>query len=226
MPPEPILISVDKQLNLIAVERDRIAGELHDDSVQAMTAVSLQLQRLRPRATSAEQLALIDQARHAADEAIERLRHMLFVLHPSSLEDDGLVMTLEIYMENYVEPAGIESVVSGETDTEIPIGVAALGFRLAREAIANATGHASPSKVNVNVGRVDDELIINITDDGCGFEIKDQTFKAGHLGLKHSRALARAAQGSYAVDSIIGTGTTVRIALPAPTGDATDAQLS
>jgi len=213
--PEQLLTPVEQQLNLIAAERDRIAGELHDDSVQAMTAVSLQLQRLKARSDDPELIALIQQARDAADEAIERLRHMLFVLHPSSLENDGLVVTLEIYMETYLEPAGIDWSVEGDPDAEFPIGVAALGFRLAREAVSNALRHASPTTIVVTAHKAGDELTLQIYDDGCGFETGNQRLKAGHLGLKHSRALAHAAQGTYHITSTIGQGTTVAISLPA-----------
>ncbi len=214
--PEPLLTPVEEQLNLIAAERDRIAGELHDDSVQAITAVSLQLQRLKAKLDDPEHIALIEQARQTADDAIERLRHMLFVLHPSSLEDDGLVMTLEIYMETYLEPTGIHWSVRGDPTSEFPVGVAALGFRLAREAVSNALRHASPSAINITADKAGDQLAIEVRDDGCGFETGTQRLKSGHLGLKHSQALAQAARGTYQVDSTIEQGTTVRITLPGP----------
>jgi len=213
--PKPLLTPVEAQLNLIAAERDRIAGELHDDSVQAMTAVSLQLQRLKARAEDPEHIALIQQTRDAADQAIERLRHMLFVLHPSSLEDDGLAVTLEIYMDTYVKPAGIAWSVQGDPQASFPVGVAALGFRLAREAVSNALRHASPNTISVKVAKANSELAIQIDDDGCGFETGTRTLKVGHLGLKHSRALALAARGSYQITSTVGQGTTVEISLPA-----------
>lgn len=212
---EPLLTPVEEQLTLIAAERDRIAGELHDDSVQAMTAVSLQLQRLKARAVNPEDIALIQQARDTADDAIERLRHMLFVLHPTSFENDGLVVTLEVYMQTYVEPSGVDWSVDGDPDGELPMGVAALGYRLAREAVSNALRHAAPTRINLVVEKLDDALRIEIRDDGCGFEIGDLRSKAGHLGIKHSRALAHAAHGTYDVSSQIGHGTTVKICLPA-----------
>ncbi|MFT4596188.1 MAG: signal transduction histidine kinase [Paracrocinitomix sp.] len=211
---EPALGPVDEQLEIVAVERERIAGELHDDSVQAMTAVSLQLQRLQARVDDENDRALVEQARKMADEAIERLRHMLFVLHPSSLEDDGLFVTLEVYLETYVDAEGIDWTVKGEQNLDLPLGVSALAFRLAREAISNAIRHASPSRVAIMIDEIDQHLIVAVRDDGSGFEVGEHKLKAGHLGLIHGRALAEAALGTYDIVSAIGAGTTVTIQLP------------
>lgn len=211
---EPLLTTVDAQLSSIAAERDRIAGELHDDSVQAMTAVSLQLQRLKSRATAADDVALIDHARRTTDEAIERLRHMLFVLHPSSLETDGLVVTMEIYLESFVESDGISWQVDGDADLELPVGVAALGFRLARESVSNAVRHGAPTHITVTVTVEESTLVILVRDDGSGFDAGQREFRVGHLGLRHSASLAEAARGSYSVHSALGDGTTVEIRLP------------
>jgi len=219
------LAPIDTQLAIVAAERERIAGELHDDSVQAMTAVSLQLQRLKARMADSAEAELVDQARQTADQAIERLRHMLFVLHPSSLEDDGLVVTLEIYLEAYVEEAGVGWQITGDETIELPVGVAALGFRLAREAISNAMRHAAPTTITVSVelvatagasGEPDiaEDLSIEVRDDGVGFDATEHRSKAGHLGIKHSTSLAETALGSYSVRTRVGAGTTVRIRLP------------
>lgn len=219
MTSDELLAPVDTQLAIVAAERDRIAGELHDDSVQAMTAVSLQLQRLKARSTNAADAELIDQTRRAADAAIERLRHMLFVLHPSSLEDDGLVVTLEVYLETYVEEAGIAWAMTGDEAIDLPLGVSALGFRLAREAVSNAMRHAKANKISITVagGYISEQLEslhIEVHDDGVGFDAPQRRSKVGHLGLRHSTALAEAALGSYSVESEPGRGTTVRIEIP------------
>lgn len=211
---EPAQGPVDEQLEIVAVERERIAGELHDDSVQVMTAVSLQLQRLLARVDDEGDRALVEQTRKMADDAIERLRHMLFVLHPSSLEDDGLFVTLEVYLETYVEVDGIEWTVSGEQSLDLPLGVSALAFRLAREAISNAIRHANPSRLAITIDEIDQYLLVAVQDDGSGFDVGGRKLKAGHLGLIHSRALAEAALGTYDVVSAVGAGTTVTIRLP------------
>jgi signal transduction histidine kinase len=210
---EPFLGAVDERLEIVAVERERIAGELHDDSVQVMTTVSLHLQRLHARVENENDRALVEQIRKMADDAIERLRHMLFVLHPSSLEGDGLLVTLEVYLESYVEAEGIEWTVTGEQDVDLPLGVSALAFRLAREAISNAVRHANPSRLAITIDEIDQHVIVVVEDDGSGFEVGGGRLKAGHLGLIHSRALAEAALGTYVIVSSVGAGTSVTIQL-------------
>lgn len=211
---DQLLAPVDVQLATIAAERERIAGELHDDSIQAMTAVSLHLQRLAARLEGEADLALVGEIRAATDEAIDRLRHMLFVLHPATLEEDGLTVSLEVYLETYVEPLGIAWTLEGDQDPDIPIGVAALGFRLARESVSNAVRHAAPQRIGVTVVMVDGSLVLTVTDDGTGFDVGEARRRVGHLGLDHSRALAEAALGSHQVTSEYAKGTVVVITLP------------
>lgn len=205
---------VDAQLEVIAIERERIAGELHDDSVQAMTAVSLQLQRLLARCENDDDYQMVAETRRLADAAIERLRHMLFVLHPSSLEDDGLVATLAVYLESFVEPDGIQWQVNGDRGIAAPLGASALAFRLARESISNAVRHASPSKINISVAETAHQLVVRVRDDGSGFDTHGQVPRAGHFGLTHCRSLAETAGGTFEVTSRPGEGTTVSITVP------------
>ncbi|MEZ5279069.1 MAG: sensor histidine kinase [Acidimicrobiales bacterium] len=206
-----------QRMALIAHERERIAGELHDDSVQAMTAVSLRLQRLQARLAEHELRQSVVELRHQVDEAIERLRHMLFSLSSPTLEQDGLVITLEIYLETYVEKAGLAWELHGDEALRLPHDVEALAFRLARGALINAIKHARATKVSVSVDRSDDGgLAVVIADDGIGFETGEITAKdkPGHVGLTYAQSLARAVGGSYAIDSMPGKGTTVSFSIP------------
>jgi len=148
-------------------------------------------------------------------KAGQRLTDMLFVLHPATLEEDGLVVTLDIYLETYVGTEGIDWTVTGDESIELPLGVAALGFRLAREAVANVLRHAAASRIDVAVEAVDGKLTITVIDDGIGIESSKKS-KAGHLGLSHCQALASASLGSFIVASGIDGGTTVLITLPTP----------
>ena len=109
---------------------------------------------------------------------------------------------------------GIEWTVIGEQNLDLPLGVSALAFRLAREAISNAVRHASPSRLAITIDEIDRHLIVVVQDDGSGFEVVGRKLKAGHLGLIHGRALAEAALGTYDIVSAIGAGTTVTVQLP------------
>lgn len=214
--PETLVEQVDAQLSAIAAERDRIAGELHDDSIQAMTAVSLQLQRLARRELGEAELEILEKCRQLTDSAIGRLRHVLFVLHPSTLDDEGLVGTLETYFESYVadDHPTLDWSVTGDHGLSMPTGVAALAFRLARAAIGNALVHAEASRIDVAVSIDAHELVVSVRDDGVGFDPASIRKRPGHLGIPHSQALAAAALGIQSVESAPGCGTAVTIRLP------------
>lgn len=207
-------VTPNEQLQVVAKERDRIAGELHDDSVQAMTAVSLQLQRLLGRVDDPDTRAIVENARRTTDAAINRLRHMLFVLHPTSLEEDGLVLTLRSYLETYVKPVGLECKVLGDEDIEIPIGVAALGFRLTHEAATNAVRHSGGSSIEISVSCLPGWLKITVVDNGVGFDALSVKTRPGHRGIGHCQDLARTALGSYEIKPGTDCGAIVEITLP------------
>lgn len=202
-------------LALVAHERERIAGEIHDDSIQAVTAVSLRLQRLQARVTDDEQLQLVADARGTTDEAIDRLRRMLFRLSPPGLDEDGLVITFELFLEGYLEPFGMEWEVRGDDTSRAPAPIEALAFRLGREAITNAVKHAAATRIVVDVEYGSDALEVTVTDNGVGFDPRVRHHIAeAHLGLRHSRVLAASAGGVFEVNSTPSEGTAVRVSLP------------
>lgn len=202
-----------RRLESIDRERQMIAGQLHDDSIQAMTAISLNLQRLaRTNVPDQEQ---IQQLLHLTNDAIERLRHMMFSLHPPTLATDGLVVTLEDYLDGFIAPTGLRTVVTGDVTRRTPPAVEALAFRLARGAVHNSWKHARADCIEVEVAYPGGDVRVTVRDDGVGFDPSAVGHGGvGHAGIEYSRDLAADLGGSYVVVSAPGTGTTVTIVLP------------
>lgn len=202
-----------RRLAHIDRERQRIAGEIHDDPIQAMTAVSLNLQRLahsnaEARADLLAQLELVNRS-------IDRLRHMMFSLHPPTLAADGLVLSFEDYLDTFVAPSGIRTSVRGDPDRRVDPQIEALAFRLGRGAIHNSWKHAAPSEVVVDVVYTDDSVVLQVRDDGIGFEVTATEHPhVGHAGLDYARDLASQVGGTYTVASTPGRGTEVTVTLP------------
>ncbi len=203
------------RMAMIARERNRIAGELHDDSVQAMTAVSLRLQRLSIHA-GAEHRPDLMTARAEVDGAIDRLRHMMFSLHSDTLAEEGLVVSLSIYLETYVEVNEIAVEIVGDEELRLPDEVEALAFRLARSALLNVVKHAHASRVRVAVTMHPRAVEVRIRDDGVGFNPAAAALSdhPGHFGLAYARSLATSVGGTYSITSSPGTGTDVEFHLP------------
>lgn len=204
------------RLDAIAHERERIAGELHDDSVQAITAISLGLQRLSYSiADQAPEIAdSVRSLRTQADDAIDRLRHMMFTLHPPTLELDGLAVTLESYLEAFVESKELTCTVNGDVPGGVSPGIRELAFRLARGAVQNAVKHAGASVITVTLTGEDDVVVAG-RDDGTGFDSSSwRTPAIGHAGIAYAHDLAAELGGTYKIDSAVGEGTVVIIRLP------------
>lgn len=199
-------------------ERARIAGQIHDDQIQAMTLASIRLQQLRQKLRDdPDATALVASAQEGTNGAIARLRRMIFELHSPSLETDGLEAAVDEYLD---ETFGddVSWSVDGEPGPLSP-GIAALAFRLAREAMFNIFKHAHARTINVSLVRAPATITVSIRDDGIGFDGSDIVAQRGHLGFDHSRQLAAAAGGSWTCQSKPGEGTIVRFTLPTGADD-------
>jgi signal transduction histidine kinase len=204
-----------RQLEAVAREREALSGEIHDDPIQTMTAMSLRLQRLAAHLPPGDDRSGVEQLRVLADRAIDRLRLLMFSVHPATLEEDGLGAALEVFCEHVV--AGGRPVMGVRVGPHgpIPFEIAALGFRLAREAIMNAVTHADASAVGVEVTSLPRSLLLEVRDDGVGFDTSALGHTPpGHFGIAHARTLASSAGGSFTVSSEPGRGTVVEIVLP------------
>jgi signal transduction histidine kinase len=201
-------------IGLLTAERKQIAADLHDDPVQAVTAVSLILQRLALEVPS-DQAELLGQARAAVNRAVERMRRMLFELHPTALDEDGLAVAVEVYLEETFEPLDIAWELHDALAAEPEAPLAALMYRLIHEALANVVAHASASHVSVELSSDHVGVTATIADDGRGFDPESiPRHRPGHLGIGAARDLAQRFSGTLGIESAPCAGCTVRIWLP------------
>jgi signal transduction histidine kinase len=192
-------------------ERRRIAGELHDDVIQSLTAVGLRLQMAEADATESQR-ALLDGAAASASAAIERLRAMVFELYPPALERHGLAAALETFGLKWCEGTDTTFEVHGDAG-DSSLTAQAIAYRVAREAVINACKHAHAAAITVTVHLRDGGLSVQVHDDGVGFDPGEDAVP-GHLGLAGAEALVVAAIGTWSLTSERGSGTTVEFWLP------------
>jgi signal transduction histidine kinase len=198
-------------------ERRRIAAGLHDEVIQSLTAVGLRLQAVRTFVPD-EERALVDGATDAIGDATDRLRSLLFELHPPALERHGLVAGLESFgIGLFGEGASTDLRVSGDAGGASS-AVQAIAYRAAREAITNAWKHADAATVTVVVAEEDAGLRVRVSDDGRGFDPDDGdiTARPGHLGLLAAEELVVGSMGRWTVRAAPGEGTTVDLWVPDP----------
>jgi PAS domain S-box-containing protein len=195
-------------------ERARIAADVHDDSVQSLIAVDLRLQLLERRLgpDAPEALALLGEVHAAVRTATERLRHLLFDLDVPVLETD-LVTALRDAAA-FVLGSAVTWEVDGPDDLDLPEVTRVVAYRIAQQALQNVAEHAAATQVQVVVRQAAHEVVVEVRDDGCGYEPADAVDRAGHLGLRSMRQRALAVGGRVEVASAPGQGTAVTVTLP------------
>jgi PAS domain S-box-containing protein len=195
-------------------ERRKIAADIHDDSIQAMTATSLRLQQLRKHLTDPAQREVLTKLDDAVRESIVRLRRLMFDLRPPALDRTGLAAALRELLERIKTETGLEYRLDDRLSSEPAGDVRIEMFRIAQEALVNVRKHASAGHVRVELQRVEHGNHVRITDDGRGFEGDTAAAQPGHLGLVAMRERAQIAGGWWTVESRKGVGTTVDFWLP------------
>ncbi len=200
-------------------ERSRIAGEIHDDSIQVLSALGLRLQLLRRHLDDPASLELTETAETVLSQAIDRLRRLLFELRPPDLEVRGLVSALNELASQHFADRGVRWHSTDRMGQEPPEAERAIVYRIAREALANVAKHALPTSVELTLEQRSGGLLVRIEDDGTGFDPAGAG-RVGHLGLTTMREQAELAGGRLQISSREGTGTTVEAWIPiGRTGD-------
>lgn len=196
-------------------ERGRIAGDIHDDPVQKMTAVGIRLQTLRTRVQDPAAIATLDQLEKSVALAIRRLRRLLFELRPPELEREGLASAIGRYLADEELEGGSAVSIVNRLIEEPPVETRVVAYRIAQEALANVRKHASARSVEITLEPRDGGIFVRVRDDGVGFSRQGENGgQPGHLGLSDMRQRAEMARGWWRIDAVPGRGTTVEFWLP------------
>jgi signal transduction histidine kinase len=197
-------------------ERRRWARELHDETLQSLGGLRLIL-------SSALRLDELEPAREAMHEALEQtqlgiecLRGIITELRPASLDELGLRTAIETLLDRHRERSGFEvgdelSLPGpGAGEERLDPELESTAYRLVQEALTNVARHAGASNVRVAVAAAEGELLVEVGDDGCGFEVDSGSRGFGLTGMRERVGLAG---GTLAISSS-KDGTLVRARLP------------
>lgn len=196
-------------------ERARIGEDIHDDSIQVMTAVGMRLEALKHQVTEAEPLRMVARVEETVRHSIERLRALMFELLPPELDRDGLSATLELYLESTATDGLPLWEVVDTCTHELPTEMRVVLYRIAVEAIVNVRKHAQASRLTVALDEVDGGVRLQVRDDGQGFHTDELTdVGPHHVGTATMRGRAAAARGTVDIHSTPGEGTVVTAWVP------------
>ncbi len=205
----------------VAEERDRIGRDLHDGIIQSLYAVGLSLEDVPDLMAEApsEAAGRIDNAIEAINVAIRDIRNFIYGLRPEAVDGTQVVAGLAALAEE-IRLGGLVDVIV-ELDPKAdpglnPIAGAEL-LNLVREGLSNAVRHAQARQIGVLLSRAATGSILQIVDDGVGFEAA-RVAATGHHGLANMRARAEAIGGRLDVRSSPGSGTRLVVDLPRSPG--------
>jgi signal transduction histidine kinase len=203
-------------------ERAHLARELHDELGALLTAAKLDVARLRSslkaQAASEGRVgtgAMDERLNHltlALNDGIALKRRIIEDLRPSSLDNLGLREALDILCREMAARLGLR--VDAALDDVTPEPPADLAvYRLVQEALTNVGKYARARSVRVSLARAGDALVVQVSDDGVGFDTGGSL--VGHHGLSGMRFRVESLGGKMSVDSAAGRGTLLRAVLPA-----------
>jgi signal transduction histidine kinase len=198
-----------RELSMLS-ERNRLALELHDVVSQKLFGLVLTAESaatLIDRDSDAAR-AQVQRLQGLAQEALDELRSLVLELRAPDLERDGLCGALRKHVELQERLYGIT--IELEMDREVTMGDADREvLRIAQEALHNAVRHAGASRIAVRVA----PGLLEVADDGSGFDPADPELRSRHLGLTSMEERARRLGGRLTINSG-ASGTTVRVEVP------------
>lgn len=197
-------------------ERQRIARELHDTIEQELAGVSLQLRNARQRLVHAPEqasssLELAEKMlRHCRDEARSSIRDLRSV----ALEQRGLHGALKEFLAPLAGETGAAFALEIRGEPRSLPGPAEVHLlRIAHEAVANAARHSGASEICARLSYEPDGVTLEVRDNGRGFDPKAPAPR-GHFGILGIQERANKLQATVNIESVPGSGTTIRVTAP------------
>jgi PAS domain S-box-containing protein len=197
-------------------ERLRITRDLHDQTGQDLTGLSLGLKSLEPTVTDPQGLETLRWLQSLTAQIGSNLHRTAWELRPTALNDLGLLRALETYTVDWSERFGIRvDYHAGNMARRFPDDVETAAYRAVQEGLTNVLRHAAASTVSVVLASHEDNLQVIIDDNGRGFDVEAAAAK-GRLGLAGIGERLALVKGTLSIDSTPGAGTTLYIRIPLP----------
>ncbi|MGH9401316.1 MAG: sensor histidine kinase [Terriglobia bacterium] len=202
----------------VLAERNRLAREMHDTVIQGCVGVSTLLEAASSFQHPSPEMArdLLDRARVQVWQTLNEAREAVWNLRYTSLESHSIAPALAQLARRFAEEGGVH-VQAETTGTPMPLGqqVTSNLLLVAREAARNALTHANPKTVVIRVAFARKKLCMEITDDGCGFDLAALVSTQNrHYGIVGMRERIEQLGGQLHLESQPGKGTRVTAAIP------------
>ena len=202
-------------------ERQRIARDLHDQTIQSLTLLHQRLGIIKegkPHLPSSV-IEEVRETQQIAEESVKEVRNFIWSLRPPILDDLGIIPSIRRLVLDSTERTGMKShfeLVGKDRrlSQDIEVGM----FRITQEALWNVERHSKGTEVTVTVTLTKGEARIEITDNGIGFDVPQELhsfYTAGKLGLLGMQERTELLGGKLVIQSGLKKGTTVHLSIPA-----------
>jgi signal transduction histidine kinase len=201
-------------------ERARIARELHDETAQFLTALSLDLATMQNSVRrNTEAARILERLQSMSRQISQGIYRMVHDLRPAQLDDLGLVAALGYLVdEARHNQLQVTLTIKGNRQRLDPL-IATVLFRIAQEALTNVERHAGVSQAMLVLSFDAQEISLEVQDEGVGFD-PAETLRPPHgWGLAGMRERAESVGGHFHIDSTLGHGTLVKVVVPASQGE-------
>ena len=199
-------------------ERTRISREMHDEMGQALTAISMNLEKLKTNGEPSEAKRKIQSVQNLVKKASDFIHLFSRQIHPSMLEDLGLFPALRSFVRDFQENTGMRvNLKFSGTPGRASIEQNAALYRIVQESLTNVLKHSGTRSATVMIRKSPKVITLEIVDNGKGFEsagISGAREKRQGFGILGMRERARLVGARFMILSRPGKGTRVRVHLP------------
>lgn len=201
-----------KTLQLIETERKQIAGELHDDVGQSLTAILLATKWISRRLEDDTLLEKLSDIHLIASQSLDTVRNLSLLLRPAQLDSLGFSPAIKWQMDKLLSIDDIKYEIDDNGFRELQDKQAEIvGFRIIQESLTNIVKHANAKSVKVKLSSDHEVLIIQVSDDGNGFDVHAQNDSVGLINMKERVELAG---GDFKIYSKPFLGTDIKVEIP------------
>ncbi len=209
---------INQLFNAREDEQQRISRELHDESSQSMASILTYLRILHDRLDTDEQREMLFEIRELTANTLGSIRQLAVNLHPPLLDDLGLIVAIEKYLDpvKKLNPDIEVSFSHKGNFNELPKPISLMCYRTIQETVANSLKHAAPTRIEVELESDGVMLILRVADNGKGFsEIEAEEARLNrHLGLVSMKERTNLLDGRFELKTGINKGTEIIIELP------------
>jgi len=191
-------------------ERARIARELHDSTAQSLSALEMMLSAAMVEPASSGNMERLSTMHDIARQALAEVRTLSHTVHPRVLDDLGLVAAIEQLARRTRHQSPLKTWVTSDVPGDVSPVIASVLYRVAQEAIGNAVKHASARELHVSITTDEHDVVLEIRDDGCGFDVGAAEASMRGMGLFSMRERLGLVGGRLEIQSMPRMGTTVR----------------